>query len=865
MNERSSIPAPPKFNASLTDNDNVPSIPTANDTPGTSAVNSDKQRTSAPPPPKFSAPPPPALQHHSRPATDPAKAAVLAAAKAAQHATPAQRERMVMEAAAQALAQRTATAENNDNTETENNATTTTTTAPAAAPLGPYQPPFWASHPPTMPFSIEIMKQGTIISTVNLQQLCIDASKGYLTLGRAPTNDILLDHPSSSRLHAVLEFRSSEQKDGEQSSTSDLNSLFLFDPGSTHGCYVNKARIAAGQRIPLHVGDMLRFGESSRITILCGPAELMVEEGPSREQRKQAAALEALSRRKEKDAAAAKLAMANAIAAGGGGVNWGFAEDARGDSDEENGDGRVGSKEVDWREHASNKGLTEKQQKFADKIRKREARIMNLQKESEKIQSKQRSMEEMSVGQASTLARNEEEVEKAMIEIEELEDQLVASIEDSLSGKNKSAGDGGKKISKGEGKKRRRRGGRGGSDEESEYQGDNSDEDSFYDRTRKRAAGGRKTRTGKTRSASGGGGGGGGGGEVFEDAASLYGALEALKEEKLRIEALVAAETAQNVMFIASEQQKHFLDATGVTAHPPITSAASGGGNQGTAAVDSLDDFMAGVESTIESDRAASLRKELTQIESKIKTTTHLLKIADPDNFYKPGSKAAELAVQRAQKAVRIEQERKKAEQRQKQETLAAKVAKETIFVEEEEDDDDDDKEKIEIGGLEREKQQTNIHQVAGEVEGQGVPAFGLQLQTKKATRDTPRSPVAATNASMAVSGDIAIGGERSAYEKRRAGIAASLQALKSSAAQSQIEAAQETDEATAKVLADLAVLQQAKRGSVSAASEAAEGEKEGKKDLGSAEVGKGDDATWLPPDNQKGDGRTSLNDKFGY
>jgi hypothetical protein len=712
MNERSTIPAPPKFIASPSDNDNVPSVPTANDEPGTSVVDSDKQQTPAPPP-KFSAPPPPFLQHNSRPATDPAKAAVLAAAKAAQHATPAQRERMVMEAAAQALAQRTAAAA------AENNTETTPAPAPApAAPLGPYEPPFWASHPPTMPFYMEVMKQGTIISSVNLQQLCIDANKGFLTLGRAPTNDLLLDHPSSSRIHAVLEFRSSSKQEDGEPSDSDVNNntIFLFDPGSTHGCYVNKARIAAGQHIPLNIGDMLRFGESSRIMILCGPAELMVEEGPSREQRKQAAALEALKRRKEKDAAAAKLAMAKAIAAngsGGGGVSWGFGEDARGGSDEENDDGRYRSKEaeIDWREHASKKGLSDKQQKFADKIRKREARIMHLQKESGKIQSKQQSMEEMSAGQASTLARNDEEVEKARIEIEELEDQLVASIEDSISG-NKIAGAGGKRNFKG-GKKRGRGGGGGGGgpDEDSEH-GDDSDEDSFYDRTKKRAAGREKTRTVKTV------GGGSKNGDVFEDAASLYGTLEALKEEKVRVEALLVAETTKIATINTNnKRQEHCLDATAVASplHNPFAAAADG--NDVTAAVDSLDDFMAAVESAIESDRAAILRKELSQIESKILTNTNLLKIADPDNFYKPGSKAANSAafdpVQRARKAIHIEQERKKAEERQKREALAAKVAKEMVFVAEEEEES-----KVETGEVEMEKaKQSSLHQLTGEGE----------------------------------------------------------------------------------------------------------------------------------------------------
>lgn len=41
--------------------------------------------------------------------------------------------------------------------------------------------------------------------------------------------------------------------------------------------------------------------------------------------------------------------------------------------------------DVDWRTYAATKGLSEKQQKVADKIRKHEVRIQNLQRENEKI------------------------------------------------------------------------------------------------------------------------------------------------------------------------------------------------------------------------------------------------------------------------------------------------------------------------------------------------------------------------------------------------------------------------------------------------------------------------------------------------
>lgn len=65
------------------------------------------------------------------------------------------------------------------------------------------------------------------------------AGKDHCTLGRAPTNDLTLDHPSSSRLHAVIQFRG---RDG---------AAFVYDPSSTHGTFLNKKRIPAGEHVQL--------------------------------------------------------------------------------------------------------------------------------------------------------------------------------------------------------------------------------------------------------------------------------------------------------------------------------------------------------------------------------------------------------------------------------------------------------------------------------------------------------------------------------------------------------------------------------------------------------------------------------------
>lgn len=116
---------------------------------------------------------------------------------------------------------------------------------------------------------------------------------------------------------------------------------------------------------------MVRFGQSSRLYVLAGPAELMPEEGPSRAERREMAMLAAGAERREREAQVAKAQMAAALAARGGGAgagaSWGLlGEDAEA---EECAEGDPNDDSLDWRIHAETKGLTDKQQKLADRIR----------------------------------------------------------------------------------------------------------------------------------------------------------------------------------------------------------------------------------------------------------------------------------------------------------------------------------------------------------------------------------------------------------------------------------------------------------------------------------------------------------------
>lgn len=134
------------------------------------------------------------------------------------------------------------------------------------APVGKFKPgpPLPYSEPPwggisEIPYSLEILKNGTIVDTIPLTQ------RGYFVIGRLPVCDASLEHPSISRYHAVLQYR---QFPGEEGVIGEETGFYAFDLGSTHGTFVNKNKIPPKTYIRLRVGHVLKFGGSTRLFIL---------------------------------------------------------------------------------------------------------------------------------------------------------------------------------------------------------------------------------------------------------------------------------------------------------------------------------------------------------------------------------------------------------------------------------------------------------------------------------------------------------------------------------------------------------------------------------------------------------------------
>ncbi|XP_018411105.1 PREDICTED: kanadaptin, partial [Nanorana parkeri] len=135
-----------------------------------------------------------------------------------------------------------------------------------AAPAIPYEEPPWSGRPQAL-YSLEVLKGGAILSTKNLSRA------SWTIFGRLPACHVSLEHPSVSRFHAVLQYRSATGSEPNQE-----RGFYVYDLGSTHGTFVNKQRIPPKTYSRIRVGHVMKFGGSTRLFILQGPEEDQEEE-----------------------------------------------------------------------------------------------------------------------------------------------------------------------------------------------------------------------------------------------------------------------------------------------------------------------------------------------------------------------------------------------------------------------------------------------------------------------------------------------------------------------------------------------------------------------------------------------------------
>ena len=113
-----------------------------------------------------------------------------------------------------------------------------------------YSPPPWSSLP-RHNYYFEVVKQGALVAKVTLP------TKEFILVGKQPDIcDVVLDNPSISRRHAVVQFKVGD------------DSPHLFDLCSTHGTYVNNTKLPPKIYRKLVCFETIQFGNSNREYIL---------------------------------------------------------------------------------------------------------------------------------------------------------------------------------------------------------------------------------------------------------------------------------------------------------------------------------------------------------------------------------------------------------------------------------------------------------------------------------------------------------------------------------------------------------------------------------------------------------------------
>ncbi|KAJ3313744.1 hypothetical protein HDV04_001548 [Boothiomyces sp. JEL0838] len=100
--------------------------------------------------------------------------------------------------------------------------------------------------------------------------IAIHRQSAYLVGRERKVCDIPLEHPSISSQHAVLQYRQVKFKD-EYGIEGRKTNLYIIDLESSNGTIVNKKKIPPSRYYQLLVGDVVKFGNSSRDLTLTYP------------------------------------------------------------------------------------------------------------------------------------------------------------------------------------------------------------------------------------------------------------------------------------------------------------------------------------------------------------------------------------------------------------------------------------------------------------------------------------------------------------------------------------------------------------------------------------------------------------------
>jgi hypothetical protein len=114
----------------------------------------------------------------------------------------------------------------------------------------PYKEPSWGAICEEK-FAFEVIKNGSVVDNIDLTK------KSFYVIGRLPSCDVPMEHPSLSRHHAVLQYSCGKSEQYPKG-------WYLFDLDSTHGTWINKNKVPPQKFHRIHVDYVLKFGGSTR-------------------------------------------------------------------------------------------------------------------------------------------------------------------------------------------------------------------------------------------------------------------------------------------------------------------------------------------------------------------------------------------------------------------------------------------------------------------------------------------------------------------------------------------------------------------------------------------------------------------------
>lgn len=128
-----------------------------------------------------------------------------------------------------------------------------------------HEPPEARKPPAKESWRLYVFKEKVLIDTTHIHQ------RSVWLCGRDPkVTDLLLEHPSISKQHAVIQFRHIETRNEFGDKLSKVKP-YLIDLDSANGTTLNGKKVKPSRYVELMDADIVKFGDSEREYVVMLP------------------------------------------------------------------------------------------------------------------------------------------------------------------------------------------------------------------------------------------------------------------------------------------------------------------------------------------------------------------------------------------------------------------------------------------------------------------------------------------------------------------------------------------------------------------------------------------------------------------